>query len=148
MGRPGLVGAFDRWWERIGVGQPTRPGRVPDEKSTYHAPRIPDIGRFATQQIGASRTGRRPTCRELPTMATPVTPDNDIALVADLGNAGRPYRRCRPAHADRVDTGSCSRAKSGLDTRAHTGNARTDQLASSGRDGAVAARERHVGNAR
>ncbi len=71
-------------WHRISVRT---------ERALDNAP--PLAGR--AEPNGASRTGRRPTCRELPTMAAPVTLDN----------------------------------------------ARTDQLASSGRDGAVAARERH-----
>jgi hypothetical protein len=45
--------------------------------------------------------------------------------VADLGNAGRPYRRHQPAQTDLHAQGSRSRAKKGLDNRAYIGNART-----------------------
>ena len=41
-----------------------------------------------------------------------------ISLVADLGNAGRPYRRHQPAQTGPQRQGLCSQAKKGLDNRA------------------------------
>ena len=47
---------------------------------------------------------------------------DDIALVADLGNAGRPHGRRQPTKTDRHDQQSCARAENGLDSRPPTGN--------------------------
>jgi hypothetical protein len=128
--RPAEV--FDRARPRPVGGRPDRrrqsPLGDPDARRAHQSLRPAAPPRRVERRGRPAELARRPDSTDAtaaPSGGHPIriVVADDIAFVAHLRNAGRPYRRRQPTTFDRPDQLSGRQAKKALDSRGHLGNA-------------------------